>query len=205
MKAWCPRCKTESCFSNRRAKRKKASYCDDCLVEYLKEYRKKNWRKVKARDTWKGMIKRCHQPGHGRNCPKGVPRYEDYGAKGVAVCRRWRGTNGFENFLADVGLPSTKEETLDRIRPSRGYTPSNTRWVDKQTQQNNRRHVKLIGAECPRTGEIVSLTVAGWCRRLDMRPSTIYARIYRGWDPEVAVVAPLRADRGQHQPTDTPF
>ena len=74
------------------------------------------------------MIQRCHNPK--------VPVYMYYGARGVTVCKRWR--QSFLNFLADMG-PRPKGKTLDRIRNSRGYMPSNCRWATKAVQKANRR------------------------------------------------------------------
>ena len=55
----------------------------------------------------------------------------------VNVCERWRGPNGFANFLADVGeRPPGK--TLDRFPNGKGnYEPGNVRWATPAEQSQN--------------------------------------------------------------------
>lgn len=164
------------------------SYCRECDKAYYAEYRKREWAKEKARNTWKGMIGRCHEVGHGKNCPPGIPRYSDYGARGVRVAKRWRDpVKGFENFLKDMGLPPNPKATLDRRNPKRNYTPSNCRWVDKETQDNNRRTTHWLTATDPTTGEEVTDSIAGWARRTGLNRRCISHRLQRGWCPEDAV------------------
>lgn len=78
------------------------------------------------------MIARCSDPKeHG---------YENYGGRGITVCDRWLGTNGLNNFCADMGF-CPKDLTLDRIDPDGNYCPENCRWTPRQTQGfNTRKH-----------------------------------------------------------------
>ncbi len=166
--------------------------CPECAKTYQAAWRKKNWQRVKARDTWKGMIARCHDPKHGRGSPPGVPRYAEYGAKGVTASKRWRGEGGFKKFVKDVGLPPTKDATLDRKNPRRNYTKSNCRWVDKQTQQENKRSAHLVEACCPETGERMKLCVTAWARRTGISVNTVWSRLKRGWsDVDAVTLAPI--------------
>lgn len=206
MKRFCHRCERDAEFTPKPKgdKRRFASYCDTCTPEYLREYRRRRWRRVKAYDTWKGMIARCHQPGYGARYHRGVPRYAEYGGKGVSVCPQWRGPSGFERFLRDVGLPTKKTDTIDRKNPKRNYTPSNTRWVDPETQARNRRHVVMIEHQDPDTGDMLNLSIAEWARHRGLAYSTLTSRIYRGWDFDEAITAPVR--RHAESPSDdAPF
>jgi hypothetical protein len=45
---------------------------------------------------WAGMHQRC------RN--QRAREYRHYGGRGIHVCRRWSGKNGFRHFLADLGI-----------------------------------------------------------------------------------------------------
>lgn len=80
--------------------------------------------------SYSSMITRCLNEKH--------PNYRNYGAKGVAVCERWRGEGGFLNFLSDMGC-RPKGFTLDRVDVTGNYEPSNCRWVDWSTQSHNKR------------------------------------------------------------------
>ena len=73
------------------------------------------------------MMERCGNP-------KSIS-YPNYGAKGVAVCGRWK---LFANFLQDMG-ERPAGMTLDRVDPLGNYEPGNCRWADWKTQRANRR------------------------------------------------------------------
>lgn len=78
--------------------------------------------------TWKAMRKRCFWPDG-----KQIKAY-----KGVTICARWSGVDGFKNFLEDMGeRPSGM--TLDRYPNKRGnYEPGNCRWATWSEQARNR-------------------------------------------------------------------
>lgn len=78
---------------------------------------------------WKGMIKRCENPNN--------KDFEEYGARGIAVCQAWR--NNFLEFFHSVGARPSPKHSLDRIENDRGYEPGNVRWATAKEQSNNRR------------------------------------------------------------------
>ena len=64
--------------------------------------------------------------------------YTNYGGRGITICARWLGPQGYVNFLADMGSrPYGK--TLDRINPNGNYEPSNSRWATDHVQAINKR------------------------------------------------------------------
>lgn len=85
--------------------------------------------------TWEAIIQRCH---NSRN-----PGYRWYGARGVKVCKRWRGTRGFQNFLVDMG-ERPPGLTIERKNNWRGYCPSNCRWATWKEQYKNKRRKGTI-------------------------------------------------------------
>lgn len=80
--------------------------------------------------TWRGMLNRCYNPR--------APKFERWGGRGITVCDRWRGADGFAHFVADMGAKPGPEYTLDRRDPDGNYEPSNCRWATPFEQRHNR-------------------------------------------------------------------
>jgi hypothetical protein len=80
-------------------------------------------------NSWDDMISRCYRPSHGS--------YKNYGARGIAVCQRWR--DSFEAFLNDMGLKPSADYSIDRKDGNKGYAPDNCRWSTRHEQNSNRR------------------------------------------------------------------
>ena len=76
--------------------------------------------------SWSEMKQRCKNPFHSKS--------DCY--VGVTYCEEWE---KFENFFRDMGV-RPEGTTLDRINPYGNYEPSNCRWADILTQENNRRN-----------------------------------------------------------------
>jgi hypothetical protein len=123
--------------------------------------------------SWTCMMDRCYYPGD--------KSFFRYGGRGIAVCDRW---HTYLNFAADMG-DRPKGTTLDRMSSNGNYEPSNCRWSDQRTQQNNRRNNHFI----ERGG--VRKSVREWSRIVGLNPQTIHERIKRGW-PESELFTPTR-------------
>ena len=131
--------------------------------------------------TWGQMIQRCHNPKDGQ--------YHNYGARGIAVCERWR---KFENFFEDMGkCPSGM--SINRKDNDGNYEPDNCHWATLEEQSNNKRNNHWITYKGERK------TVAQWARALNIPNSTLNQRLSTYlWPEERALSLPVQR-RGDGQ------
>jgi hypothetical protein len=66
-----------------------------------------------------------------------LPDFKYWGGRGITVCKRWTGKDGFANFLADMKVRGNGL-SIHRKNSNRGYTPSNCVWADAKTQANEK-------------------------------------------------------------------
>lgn len=150
-----------------------SSTCDKSIrKQYPVEYR-----------AWYDMWLRCTNPKRSN--------YKFYGARGVAVCDRWK---SFEAFLEDMGAKPGTEYSLDRKSGARGYEPDNCRWGTRKDQNSNRRNNWII---C--FGEIYD-TLSGWSRRTGIPYATLQSRLLgrkgrKRWSIERALTTPVQQKR----------
>ena len=83
--------------------------------------------------TWRRMRDRCLTP----TCHD----YQEYGARGITVCERWR--QSFSAFFEDMG-PRPEGLTLERTNNNGNYEPGNCKWATLKEQSRNTRKNHLI-------------------------------------------------------------
>lgn len=112
----------------------------------------------------RGIKRRCYD--------KRIKKYKDYGARGIKVCDEW--LNSLESFAKWSYENGYNDNlTIDRIDNNGNYEPNNCRWVDQQTQQNNKRNNIFLEYN----GE--QKTIAQWSRDLNISYSKLYNRIIK--------------------------
>lgn len=119
---------------------------------------------------WSKILPRCYNPK--------ATIYKHYGGRGITVCEKW---HSFEGFWEDMKVGYEDHLTVERIDNNGNYCKENCRWATRKEQARNRRSSRLIEFR----GEI--LTLAEWCDRTGLHPSTILSRIRYGWSVEDAL------------------
>lgn len=124
--------------------------------------RKHGLYKSREYGVWNAMLSRCYNPK--------VVGYQNYGARGITVCRRWL---AFENFYEDMGA-RPRGGTIERINNDGPYSPRNCRWATRQEQAQNKSNSRLL------THGGRTQTLAEWARELGVNPSAILYRL-KAW------------------------
>lgn len=128
---------------------------------------------------WNSMKQRCTNPN--------AVSYKYYGAKGVSVCHEWESFSGFRDWALSNGYKENL--TIDRIKNTGNYEPSNCRWSTNKAQQNNTSYNKLL-TYC---GETYNITQ--WAEIKGIPRTTLYNRVRRNWSVERTLTTPKRTER----------
>lgn len=143
----------------------------------MRSYELHGLRKSKEYGVWHQMKNRCYN----RNTKK----FALYGARGIAVCDRWR--KSFVAFYEDMGPRPSAQHTLERKDNDGPYSPGNCRWATQREQQSNRRDNHLL------THEGVTKTMSEWNRHLNFPIGLICQRLrVLKWDVAKALTTPLK-------------
>ena len=123
---------------------------------------------------WSGIRRRCADPSD--------PLFPRFGARGIQVCERWRGS--FAAFIEDMGRRPSAEHSLVRIDPDGNFDKANCRWAVRREQPDERSSGRKITVD----GE--THQIAEWARRTGRGRAALAARLARGWSPVEAITLP---------------
>lgn len=126
-----------------------------------------------------GMKHRCYNSK--------AKHYSYYGGRGIKICKRWLGKNGFINFASDMGMPPTEKHSIDRLDNSLGYSIKNCRWATWAEQgQNKSNTITIIYKD-------KKYTLLELSKLTNIPTRHLYARIFtRKWSIEKAVTTKAR-------------
>lgn len=125
-------------------------------------------------DSWCAMKTRCTNPDN--------PQWNDYGGRGITVCKRWR--ESFENFLADMGECPPRLE-IDRWPNNDGnYEPGNCRWATRKESSRNKRSNRIF------TVRGIRACLIDLCTHFNCNYKRVITRLNRGWTIEHALFVP---------------
>lgn len=129
-------------------------------------------------NSWRAMKSRCQD--------KKYRYYHRYGGRGIGICDRWLGDDGFKNFLKDMGQKPTHKHTLDRINNDGNYEPSNCRWATQSEQVRNSSGATTLDVG---RGEELIIDIL---KRNNIDKITYYNRIHSSkWDRVKACTTPV--------------
>lgn len=156
--------------SQNQLSRGKTKSCGCLQKEYFSI--KHNLRFSKLYITWENIKKRCYN--------KKSSRYKWYGEKGIIVCNEWK--DDFKAFYDWAMANGYKEGlTIDRIDVNGNYEPSNCRWVDWKTQQQNKNSNIYL------TYNNQTKCITEWARIFNINRATLQWRIKKGWEVQEAL------------------
>lgn len=123
--------------------------------------------KTRIYNIYHNMRNRCYN--------KNNSRYADYGGRGIFVCKEWM--DSFESFARwSYKNGYTDSMTIDRIDNDGPYSPVNCRWVNLDTQANNKRktlYFEFFG---------VKMSLRQWIDFMGWNYKKYYGRFYRGYE-----------------------
>ena len=148
---------------------------------YRAENAKKLYSGVRQNDkrlyiVWNGIKQRCTN--------QNSKSYHNYGGRGIKMDAEW--ANNYESFYRwAMRSGYRKGLEIDRIDNNGDYCESNCRFVDKETQSNNKRNVKLY------TIDGVTKSLPQWCREYGQNYYLIRQRVYKlRWPIKEALITP---------------
>lgn len=122
-----------------------------------------NETKTRLHHIWAGMKARCYN--------NKIPKYKDYGGRGITVCDEWRSDYiAFKEWAINNGYKESL--TIDRINVDGNYEPSNCRWATAKQQANNKRNCNYI------TYENKTMTIKEWAEIIGVKSSALWKRIF---------------------------
>ncbi len=127
---------------------------------------------------WSASKQRCTNPNH--------IEYDRYGGRGIKFCDRW--FNDFAAFYADMGPRPSDQHSIDRKNTNGDYEPSNCRWADLETQNNNKRNNKMVEYNGRTLALFYAVKEAG--SKVSVRLAS--NRLRNGWAVNAALETPTR-------------
>ncbi len=183
-------CGTKREVNKKNIKAKLSRSCGKCVAQDTFATRQKDMAKKRIKHggsgtpeyaAWAHMKDRCTNPNSNA--------WDDYGGRGIKVCEQWSGSDGFAQFIIDMGPRPSPEHSLDRKDNEGDYTPDNCCWATREEQQRHKRTSKMI----EHNGRTQCLQA--WADEYEVGAGVLGARLDMGWTFERAVAEAVRYNR----------
>lgn len=163
------------------ANRVKGQQSCGCLTREMSSARAKRFvrhgeTRTRLHRIWAGMLARCNA--------EYASGYNDYGGRGIAVCKEWGHYETFRDWALQNGYDD--DLTIERVDADGNYEPTNCKWVTRYRQMQNRRTTTFVEA----FGEKKSLSDWVNDRRCTINRECLRTRLRLGWKPELAISEP---------------
>lgn len=133
--------------------------------------------KHSAYSIWHGIITRCYLATH--------PNYQNYGARGITMCKEWRESpDVFVQWAISTGYK--KGMSIERKDNEKGYSPDNCCWIPRGDQNYNKRNTHWVIWE----GKKISL--AKLIKEKGLSFGMVGKRLERGWSVSDAITKSKR-------------
>lgn len=127
-----------------------------------------DWQKRNpVHSVWRSMKNRCYS----EKCRA----YARYGGRGIVICERWLGENGYKNFESDMGPRPSLQHTIERVNNNGNYEPGNCKWASRAQQQRNRRNNVML------TINGKTQCLKDWAIETGICYKTLQGRVKLGW------------------------
>jgi hypothetical protein len=113
-------------------------------------------------NTWMGIRGRCLNQNN--------DAYDDYGGRGISVCKKWM---TFEGFYEDMGDKPGPKYSIDRVDNNGNYCKENCRWATRTQQVRNRRNTRML------TVDGITMSLPDWAEKTGVKYATIKDRLNR--------------------------
>lgn len=135
--------------------------------------------KTRLHRTWAHMKERCMNPN--------VRNYDGYGGRGITICDEWLSFEPFARWALENGY--SDDLTIERIDNNEGYSPDNCRWATPFEQASNKRSNHTF------TIDGITDTMTNWARKFNIKPTTVFDRLHKGWSEYEALTVPVGGRR----------
>lgn len=123
----CPVCHEQSTLSISKVNTQNPTMCRKCYINT--KMTKHAMYGTPLYKVWSSMLGRCNNRYNNA--------YENYGGRGIKVCKEWEDFTNFYKWAIYANY--TNNLSIDRIDNNGNYTPANCRWATSEVQGRNTR------------------------------------------------------------------
>lgn len=177
LKVKCEKCGHEF-LMGRKVLLRGISGCEKCGKQYRKQRNTKGYTHTKLYAIYMSILRRTQYCRNDK-------AHKHYFENQIVMCKDWQ--DNFVNFY-EWAVNNNYHDglSIDRIDNSKGYEPSNCRWVTLKAQANNRTNNKILEFNEKKQ------TLSQWSEELKVPSYVISNRLRLGWSIEDTLTKPYK-------------